>query len=71
MSETLEERYSTVSEVAARFKTPASTLYRWRSGGTGPRAIRVGRKLLYPESAVQDWLRALELEQADARSGSS
>jgi len=70
VSETLEE-YSTVSEVAARFKTPASTLYRWRSGGTGPRAIRVGRKLLYPESAVQDWLRALELEQADARSGSS
>lgn len=63
MSETLET-YNTVPELERRFKTPAGTWYRWRTHGQGPKALRVGRKLLYPESAVQEWLR--ELEQAEA-----
>lgn len=33
-----------------------STLARYRCEGTGPVYIKVGRKILYPEAAVQGWL---------------
>jgi predicted DNA-binding transcriptional regulator AlpA len=61
--ELMVETYSTVEEMEARFRTPAATFYRWRTANIGPKAIKVGRKLLYPESAVQEWLR--DLEQAE------
>jgi len=66
-----DERYSTLPEMEKRFRTPRDTWYRWRLVGQGPKAIRVGRKLLYPESEVQKWLASLEAEEArgSGRSG--
>jgi predicted DNA-binding transcriptional regulator AlpA len=49
-------RYWTTAELSAELGIPISTLYDWRARGIGPRAIRVGRWLRYPDSEVQHWL---------------
>jgi excisionase family DNA binding protein len=50
----------TPSEVAEFLRVPASTLYAWRTNGSGPAAVRVGRHLRYRRRAVTDWLQAHE-----------
>ena len=40
-------------EVAARLRVHDKTLARWRATGEGPRFIKHGRKVLYPEAEVQ------------------
>lgn len=35
---------------------PVRTLYRWRTHGEGPPAIRMGRHLRYRSTAVEQWL---------------
>jgi excisionase family DNA binding protein len=49
-------RYLTTEEVSAQLRTPLSTLYYWRTKGTGPKAVRVGKRLLYSDAAVQRFL---------------
>ena len=51
----LEERLWTEDELAARYQMAPATLRNWRSLGIGPRAIKVGRRALYPESEVARW----------------
>jgi predicted DNA-binding transcriptional regulator AlpA len=51
----LEDRLWTESEVAERYSLSPLTLRSWRSRGTGPRAIKVGRRALYPESELARW----------------
>ena len=46
------ERLWTDEELAERYGLSRLTLRNWRSLGTGPRAIKVGRRALYPESEV-------------------
>lgn len=48
--------YLLIDETAEITRTPKATLYRWRHEGTGPPAIKVGRKLLYPRSGLMAWL---------------
>jgi hypothetical protein len=51
------ETYLTPNELAARYKGAITvrTLANWRSTGNGPRFTKVGGRVLYPVSAVQDW----------------
>ena len=49
-------------EVADYFKVPLQTVYQWRSRGTGPKGIRVGRHTRYRRSDVEAWLTAQEAE---------
>jgi predicted DNA-binding transcriptional regulator AlpA len=51
------EQLLTPGEVAAKFTVAESTLCNWRKAGTGPRFVRLGRRIAYPESAVVEWLR--------------
>ncbi|GAT81075.1 DNA-binding protein [Streptomyces sp. F-3] len=48
-------RYLTTKEVAARFRAAESTVRYWRLTGFGPKGIKVGRRVLYPEDAVDAW----------------
>jgi predicted DNA-binding transcriptional regulator AlpA len=50
------ERTWTPEEVAHFLVVPISTLYRWRTYGTGPKAARVGKHLRYLPSDVLAWL---------------
>lgn len=52
----------TQQETAALLKVSVSTLKRWRTVGTGPRYLRVGRAVRYRRSDVEAWLRSHEGE---------
>ena len=49
--------YLTPTEVAKRYKNliTASTLANWRAKGEGPSYIKVGGRVLYSVSAIEDW----------------
>lgn len=43
-------------ETAALLKTSVSTLARWRANGKGPRFIKIGRRVAYRPTDLDDWL---------------
>lgn len=43
-------------EVAALIRVEPMTLYTWRHREVGPRSFKVGRRVVYRESAVLAWL---------------
>ncbi|MGW2298968.1 helix-turn-helix transcriptional regulator [Streptomyces violaceorubidus] len=45
-------RYLTTAEVAERYRTAESTVRYWRQIKKGPRGIKVGKRVLYPESEL-------------------
>lgn len=49
----------TAADLAARWRGIVSqhTLANWRSHGKGPRYVKVGRKVLYPLDAVEQFER--------------
>lgn len=55
--------FLTTEEVAHLCRTSASTVRYWRYDGSGPEGFRVGRRVLYPRSAVDAWLRQRRDEQ--------
>lgn len=59
------EKFLTTEEVAAAARTVPSTVRYWRHIGKGPKGVKRGKRVLYPESAVVAWL-AGEDEQAVA-----
>ena len=52
------ERLWSEEELAQRWHMSPRTLRNWRYLRTGPRAVKVGRNALYPESEVIRWERA-------------
>ena len=55
----------TLPETADLLRIPASTLYRWREKGCGPRGHKVGKYVRYERDTVLAWLR----EQPDGSPG--
>lgn len=53
----MTERLLVMSEVSERVRVPVSTLRHWRQINIGPRAARIGRRVMYRESDVDAWLR--------------
>ncbi|MDP9427397.1 MAG: helix-turn-helix domain-containing protein [Actinomycetota bacterium] len=49
------ERLLPAQEVADFLGIPLTTLYQWRTKGTAPRAIRVGRHLRFDPQDVNAW----------------
>jgi excisionase family DNA binding protein len=52
----VEHENMTTVEVAELVRTPIETVRYWRHVGKGPRSFKVGRRVLYKRSDVQDWL---------------
>ncbi|WP_430497868.1 helix-turn-helix transcriptional regulator [Micromonospora trifolii] len=50
------EKYLTTEEFAEVARTAPSTVRYWRHVGKGPKGVRRGRRVLYPESVVAAWL---------------
>ena len=46
----------TEAEVAEMLRVSQRTVRRWRNEGTGPPALRIGRRIRYRRSAVETWL---------------
>jgi glucose/arabinose dehydrogenase len=55
-----DEEHLTGDELAARWKgkVVVGTLTNWRSAGLGPAYIKLGRSVLYPLSAIEEYERA-------------
>lgn len=49
----------TTEEVAGKCRTTPETVRYWRHIGTGPTGFKVGRRVLYPVTEVDRWLRGL------------
>ncbi|MFE6663429.1 helix-turn-helix transcriptional regulator [Streptomyces sp. NPDC057697] len=52
-------RYLTTAEVAERYRTAESTVRYWRQIKKGPRGIKVGKRVLYPEVELLRYKRTL------------
>jgi len=52
--------YRTDSEQAQRINRTTRTLASWRRRGIGPRWVKLGKSVLYPEDGDIDWLKANE-----------
>ena len=52
--------YMTTAEVATLVRTVPSTVRYWRHVGKGPKSVRVGRRVLYRQQDVENWLGELE-----------
>lgn len=62
-----QTRYLTTADLAARYHTAPSTVRYWRHIGYGPKGIKVGRRILYPEAELERFEKALT-EQATGES---
>jgi len=52
----LDDVLLTPSAVAQRLSLHEGTLNNWRSRGYGPRFVRLGRRVRYPEREVVRWI---------------
>ena len=52
------EKVYTTKETAARLRVSESFLAKKRVSGGGPRFIKAGRIVLYPEAAIREYLQA-------------
>lgn len=48
--------YLTPPQLMAQLQVSRSTLAQWRMTGQGPRFVKLGRKVLYRVTDVNDWL---------------
>lgn len=46
----------TTEEFADLIRTPESTVRYWRHVGTGPRGVRIGRRVLYRRTDIDEWI---------------
>jgi excisionase family DNA binding protein len=53
-----EDEHLTTEEVAELCHTSPGTVHYWRSMGKGPKAYKVGRRLIFRRSEVQAWINA-------------
>lgn len=51
--------YLTTDEVAARYRTSASTVRFWRHIGYGPKGVKIGRRVLYTQAEIDRFEREL------------
>lgn len=58
--------YMTTPEVAQMVRTSPETVRYWRHVGRGPRSFRVGRRVLYARSDVQEWVDRLRESEGAA-----
>lgn len=47
------EGYLTREEVARYYRTTVDVIRYWRYTGYGPKGVRIGRRVLYPESEIK------------------
>lgn len=56
MGTDMGDQLMTTEEVSAYLTVPVTTIYQWRTRGSGPRAVRVGRHLRFRRSEVDAWV---------------
>ncbi len=57
----------TLTEAAAKLRTPVATLRYWRHLGAGPDSFRLGRRVMYRRDDLDRWITAQHDAQAERR----
>ena len=52
----MADPYLNTAEVAELVRTVPATVRYWRHVGKGPRGVKIGRRVLYRESDVREWI---------------
>jgi hypothetical protein len=63
---TLLDDYLTIDQLAAELDIAVITLKRWAALKQGPPVTKIGRRVLYRRSSVQQWLVKQEQKHAAA-----
>lgn len=63
------ERLLLMPEVSERTRMPVDTLRYLRQIGSGPPSFRLGRRVVYRESALLHWMREQEAADREDRAG--
>ncbi len=58
-------RYLTTEELAKRLRTSPATVAYWRTCRTGPAGVRIGKRVLYDEQDVAEWVAEQRRQQGD------
>lgn len=61
------KRYLSPDALAAMLGVSTRTLLRWHDRRSGPPRITLGRKTLYPEEKLTEWLASREVGPLDRR----
>jgi excisionase family DNA binding protein len=56
----------TMDEVAERTRASVDTLRYWRHKGTGPKSFKLGRRVVYREDDLEEWIGNLARSQGAA-----
>lgn len=52
--------YLTSERLAEHLGVHPSTLVKWRMARSGPPYVRVGKRILYSQNSIENWLKANE-----------
>lgn len=61
----MTEKFITTTELASILRVPAETVRYWRHADKGPKSFKIGRRVLYAESDVNDWISEQRAAQDD------
>ena len=65
---TADHELLTITEVAELLRTPVATLRYWRHLGIGPASFRIGRRVMYRRTDVEEWIRTQERQSSPVAS---
>jgi predicted DNA-binding transcriptional regulator AlpA len=60
-------RYLNAQRLASILGVSVRTLSRWNAAGTGPRRIKVGRKVLFDLLKLPDWLTSRQTSETERK----
>ena len=53
-----DDQLLTITETAELLRTPVATLRWWRPNGIGPTSFKIGRRVTYRRSDLENWIEA-------------
>lgn len=60
----MDDRLITIEEFADQARSTVDTVRFWRKTGYGPKGFRMGKRVLFAQSDVDQWIAALRQESA-------
>ena len=65
---TADHELLTITEVAELLRTPVATLRYWRHLRIGPAIFRIGRRVMYRRTDVEEWINAQQRQSPQVAS---
>ena len=63
-----EHELLTITEAAALVRAPVATLRYWRHLRIGPASFRIGRRVMYRRTDVEEWINAQQRQSPQVAS---